>query len=141
MPNAALIRDFKPVCDEINNLAHEGLAITALSDDPKYDFISRYFSPPQTGVPPRIPSREWRTVSSVPYWQDKTGKRSFHAYQASARGGEVWIRLTDTRAFIGGKAVTVLRVKCSNNRWWNKTQSLKTISGPKHSQTDQKRFF
>ncbi|MGI6258852.1 MAG: PhzF family phenazine biosynthesis protein [Anaerolineaceae bacterium] len=107
MPNAALIRDFKPVCDEINNLAHEGLAITALSDDPKYDFISRYFSP-QTGVP-EDPVTGMAHCLLGPYWQDKTGKRSFHAYQASARGGEVWIRLTDTRAFIGGKAVTVFK--------------------------------
>ena len=104
MPNAALIRDFKPVCDEINNLAPQGLAITALSDDP-VRLISRYFSPK-----PASPGSRHGMAHCLlgPYWQDKTGKRSFHAYQASARGGEVWIRLTDTRAF-GGKAVTVFK--------------------------------
>jgi hypothetical protein len=31
------------------------------------------------------------------------------AFQASARGGVVYVRLVDDRVFLGGQAVTVLR--------------------------------
>ena len=107
LANAGMVRDFKPDYDEIGKLAHEGLAITALSDDPRYDFISRYFSP-QTGIP-EDPVTGMAHCLLAPYWESKTGKTSFHAYQASPRGGEIWIRLTDKRAFIGGKAITVMK--------------------------------
>jgi PhzF family phenazine biosynthesis protein len=107
LSSAQLIRDFKPNFEEIGKLAHDGLAITAVSDDPQFDFISRYFSP-QTGIP-EDPVTGMAHCVLAPYWESKTEKRAFHAFQASPRGGELWIRLTDKRAFIGGKAITVLK--------------------------------
>lgn len=107
LENADLVRNFKPDTDEINKLAHEGLAITALGDDGKYDFVSRYFSP-QTGIP-EDPVTGMAHCLLGPYWESKTGKQTFRAYQASPRGGELWIRLSDKRAFIGGKAITVMK--------------------------------
>jgi predicted PhzF superfamily epimerase YddE/YHI9 len=37
------------------------------------------------------------------------GKQDFWAYQASARGGELRVRLRGDRVRLGGNAVTVLR--------------------------------
>ena len=88
-------------------MEYVGLAFTARSDDPKFDFISRYFSP-RTGIP-EDPVTGMAHCALGPYWESKLMKSDFHAYQASARGGEVWVRLSDNRAFIGGKAVTVLK--------------------------------
>ena len=45
----------------------------------------------------------------VPHWAGRLGKREFVAYQASARGGVVRVRLEGDRVLLGGQAVTVLR--------------------------------
>ncbi len=45
----------------------------------------------------------------APYWSAKLAKRELRAYQASARGGELMLRLVGDRVRIGGQAVTVLR--------------------------------
>jgi predicted PhzF superfamily epimerase YddE/YHI9 len=44
-----------------------------------------------------------------PYWKHKLERDELLAYQASARGGEVRVRVAGERVFLGGKAVTVLR--------------------------------
>ena len=45
-----------------------------------------------------------------PYWQAKLGKSDFTAYQASARGGVVRVRVGGDRVLLGGQAVTMSRV-------------------------------
>ncbi len=45
----------------------------------------------------------------TPYWASALGKTEMNAYQASARGGEVNVRLAGDRVFLAGEAVTVLR--------------------------------
>ena len=44
-----------------------------------------------------------------PYWSERLGKTEFVAYQASARGGEIRVRVVGDRVKLGGQAVTVLR--------------------------------
>lgn len=106
MPSADHIRSFLPDFKQIEKLDFEGLAITALSDDPRFDFISRYFSP-RDGIP-EDPVTGMTHCALAPYWEAKLGKSDFHAYQASSRGGELWLHVTPNRVFVGGKAVTVL---------------------------------
>ena len=43
-----------------------------------------------------------------PYWQERLNKFEFIAYQASARGGVVQVRVEGERVKLGGNAVTVL---------------------------------
>jgi predicted PhzF superfamily epimerase YddE/YHI9 len=43
-----------------------------------------------------------------PYWGQRLGKRAMLAYQASARGGMIHVRLEGERVVLGGQAVTVL---------------------------------
>ena len=45
----------------------------------------------------------------VPYWAAKLGKKSFTAYQASARGGILHLTLDGDRVKIAGQAVTVIK--------------------------------
>jgi predicted PhzF superfamily epimerase YddE/YHI9 len=45
----------------------------------------------------------------TPYWAAKLDKTAMSAYQASARGGKVRVRLNGDRVILGGNAVTVLR--------------------------------
>ena len=42
-----------------------------------------------------------------PYWEGRLGKSSFHAYQASERGGDICVEVQGDRVQLGGKAVTV----------------------------------
>jgi len=44
-----------------------------------------------------------------PYWGEILGKQEMVAYQASARGGIVQVRVGPERVYLGGRAVTVFR--------------------------------
>ncbi len=44
-----------------------------------------------------------------PFWAGRLGKDELRAYQASARGGDVRVRVEGDRVCLGGQAVTVLR--------------------------------
>ena len=44
----------------------------------------------------------------IPYWAGLLGKQEFTAFQASARGGVVRVRLEGDRVKLGGQAVTVM---------------------------------
>jgi len=44
-----------------------------------------------------------------PFWSKRLGKNELVGYQASARGGVVYVRLSGDRVYLGGQAVTILR--------------------------------
>ena len=45
----------------------------------------------------------------APFWASRLGKNEFVAYQASARGGTLRVRLDGDRVKMAGHAVTVFR--------------------------------
>ncbi|SFS60070.1 PhzF family phenazine biosynthesis protein [Paenibacillus sp. BC26] len=72
-----------------------------------YDFVSRCFYPasgcdedPVTGS---------AHCALAPYWQRRLRQTSFMAYQASPRGGELFIELRNDRVLLSGQAVTVVQ--------------------------------
>jgi PhzF family phenazine biosynthesis protein len=71
-----------------------------------YDFVSRFFAP-EKGVS-EDPVTGSAHCSLALYWMAKTGKTEFKAYQASERGGTVWMKVVDDRVLLTGTAVTVL---------------------------------
>ena len=73
----------------------------------RFDFVSRFFAP-GTGVN-EDPVTGSAHCTLGPFWQSRTGKSEFVAYQASRRGGEVRVRVDGDRVLLGGQAVTVLR--------------------------------
>ena len=44
-----------------------------------------------------------------PYWSEQLGKTEMPAFQASARGGVVQVRIAGDRVMLGGHAVTVMK--------------------------------
>jgi predicted PhzF superfamily epimerase YddE/YHI9 len=84
-----------------------GVIVTARSDEPRYDFISRFFAP-QSGVD-EDPVTGSAHCALAPYWAGKLGKTDLLAYQASPRGGVVRVSVRGERVLLSGQAVTVLR--------------------------------
>ena len=71
-----------------------------------FDFVSRFFGP-QVGID-EDPVTGSAHSALAPYWAGRLGKEAFRAYQASARGGELRLRLAGDRVIIAGQAVTVI---------------------------------
>jgi PhzF family phenazine biosynthesis protein len=71
------------------------------------DFVSRFFAP-AAGIP-EDPVTGSAHCSLVPYWARRLGKDTLHAWQISARKGELWCTSAADRVLMAGKAVTYLR--------------------------------
>jgi len=103
-----IVRQLDPDLGAIARVAARGVIVTSRADGKtKYDFVSRFFAP-QSGVP-EDPVTGSAHCALAPYWSAKLGKKELIAYQASARGGELRLRLEGDRVKLGGQAVTVLR--------------------------------
>jgi PhzF family phenazine biosynthesis protein len=84
-----------------------GVIVTAASDSPEYDFVSRFFAP-AIGID-EDPVTGSAHCCLGPYWGAKLGKTSLVGFQASRRGGVVRVRVEGPRVALGGAAVTILR--------------------------------
>ncbi len=82
-----------------------GVIVTAPGD--QADFVSRFFAP-SAGIA-EDPVTGSAHCNLIPYWAEKLGKTDLHAYQVSARRGELWCQLKDDRVLMSGKAVTYLK--------------------------------
>jgi len=82
-----------------------GIIITSPGKD--VDFVSRFFAP-SAGIP-EDPVTGSAHCNLIPYWADKLGKNVLHAYQLSARKGELWCELKGDRVLMSGKSVTYLK--------------------------------
>ncbi|PTQ93575.1 PhzF family phenazine biosynthesis protein [Mucilaginibacter yixingensis] len=71
------------------------------------DFVSRFFAP-AAGIP-EDPVTGSAHCNLIPYWAEKLGKNQLHAYQLSARKGELWCELKGDRVLMSGKAVTYMK--------------------------------
>ncbi|MBI2956958.1 MAG: PhzF family phenazine biosynthesis protein [Acidobacteria bacterium] len=100
------IRGLAPDFARLAKVTARGVIVTSRAAPP-YDFVSRFFAP-QSGVP-EDPVTGSAHCCLGPYWSPKLEKSEFLAYQASARGGVVRVRLAGERVMLGGQAVTVLR--------------------------------
>jgi PhzF family phenazine biosynthesis protein len=102
----AIVRDLKPDFRALRAVQARGVMVTARGNG-KYDFVSRFFAP-GAGID-EDPVTGSAHCCLGPYWKEKLGRDELLAYQASARGGEVSVRVAGERVFLGGKAVTILR--------------------------------
>ena len=104
----AEVRGTQPDFVELHKLGVRGVMLTSVSDSKEFDFISRFFAP-GAGID-EDPVTGSAHCCLGPYWSEELGKKELIAYQASARGGVVRIRVgTDDRVYLGGKAVTVMK--------------------------------
>ena len=100
------MRSLRPDFRKLKTLDARGIIATARSDDPKYDFISRFFGP-NVGID-EDPVTGSAHCALAPYWSAKLGKTTMTGFQASPRGGVVGVRVNGDRVILSGQAVTVL---------------------------------
>jgi PhzF family phenazine biosynthesis protein len=101
------IRELKPDFGLLAVVPARGVMVTARSARPQYDFVSRFFGPAAGVNEDPVTGSAHCTLG--PYWQRRLSKDEFVAYQASARGGVVRVKVKGDRVELGGQAVTVLR--------------------------------
>jgi len=90
-------------------LAVRGVIVTAAGGGSGYDFVSRFFAPGSGVLEDPVTGSAHCALG--PYWAGRLGKTELKAYQASARGGEVRVRVRGDRVLLGGRAVTVTRAE------------------------------
>ena len=99
------VRDLTPEMDALRGFPPIAVIVTSRASTPGYDFVSRFFAP-KGGIDEDPVTGSAHCVLG-PYWQPRLGRDTFVAYQASARGGVVRVRVTGERVILGGQAVTV----------------------------------
>ncbi|HOX06523.1 MAG TPA: PhzF family phenazine biosynthesis protein [Planctomycetota bacterium] len=107
LADAATVRRLAPDMARLKLVDIRGVIVTARSDEPAYDFVSRFFGP-QVGID-EDPVTGSAHCCLGPYWGAKLGKSQMVGYQASRRGGVVGVRISGDRVLLSGRAVTVLR--------------------------------
>jgi PhzF family phenazine biosynthesis protein len=103
----ATVRSMTPDFKLLATIKDRGVIVTSQSSDSRFDFVSRFFAP-AAGID-EDPVTGSAHCCLGAYWRKQMGKSEFLAFQASARGGVVRVRVDEKRAFLGGKAVTVLK--------------------------------
>jgi PhzF family phenazine biosynthesis protein len=103
------VRGIEPDARRLRELNVRGVMVTARAAAGEHDFVSRFFAP-GAGID-EDPVTGSAHCALGPYWGLKLGKDEMLAFQASARGGVVRVRLAGDRVKLAGKAVTVLRGK------------------------------
>lgn len=100
-----ILRAMSPDHGRLRTLPVRGVICTCPGRE--FDFVSRFFAP-GSGVD-EDPVTGSAHCALGPYWAAKLGKMEFLAFQASARGGVLRVRVVGDRVKLGGQAVTVLR--------------------------------
>lgn len=107
LESAAAVRECQPDFELMKKLPTLGVIITAASDRDNFDIESRFFAPAM-GVN-EDPVCGSAHCCLAPYWADRLGMTTLRAYQASARGGVLYLELKGDRVALRGNAVTVWR--------------------------------
>ncbi|MDD4138497.1 MAG: PhzF family phenazine biosynthesis protein [Methanoregula sp.] len=109
LPLADDVCSLDPDMNALSALRARGFIVTAASDLPHFDFVSRFFAP-SIGVP-EDPVTGSAHCSLGPYWGAKLNKTELVGFQCSARGGSVRVRLAGDRVILEGHAVHVFSGK------------------------------
>lgn len=101
------LRKLRPDFGKLRALSVRGTIVTSVAESEGYDFVSRFFAP-RAGID-EDPVTGSAHCCLGPFWSKRFAKDELMAYQASARGGVVRVRVGGERVYLGGRAVTVLR--------------------------------
>lgn len=100
-----LLRTMDPDIAALAQIDPGEFLVTCRSDDPRYDFMSRFFAP-AVGIP-EDPVTGSAHCYLAPYWSKKLGKTHMTGFQASSRTGVVECELTGRdRVTLRGNAIT-----------------------------------
>ncbi|MEP3889854.1 MAG: PhzF family phenazine biosynthesis protein [Hellea sp.] len=106
--NEADVREIKPDMSKIIPLSNHGVGITALGGA-EFDCVSRFFVPAE-GID-EDPVTGSAHAAIGPFWAARLGRRQLKAYQASARGGVLWLDIGGERLTISGHAITYMKAE------------------------------
>ncbi len=98
------VRLMSPDFKSLEKIPGRGVIVTAPGD--RADFVSRFFAP-RVGVDEDPVTGSSHCVL-IPFWAGRLGKKDLHAFQVSARGGELFCRCQGDRVVIAGRAVLYL---------------------------------
>jgi PhzF family phenazine biosynthesis protein len=104
------VRDLQPsgsLATLLTSVNAGGLLATSRCESRDYDFVSRFFAPGM-GVP-EDPVTGSMHASLAPFWAARLGKAELHAFQASARGGELRCTVDQARVVLCGPCALYLR--------------------------------
>jgi len=105
LATASDVCDLEPDMEALAGIPARGIIVTAVSDLPAFDFVSRFFAP-SLGVP-EDPVTGSAHCCLGPYWGKKLNKTELSGFQCSLRGGSVRVTLNCDRVVLGGHAVQV----------------------------------
>ncbi len=109
LPRADDVCSLEPDMDALTPIHARGFIVTASSDLPDIDFVSRFFAP-SAGVP-EDPVTGSAHCCLAPYWGEKLNRTEMTGFQCSARGGSVRMKLAGDRVILSGHAVHVFEGK------------------------------
>jgi predicted PhzF superfamily epimerase YddE/YHI9 len=98
------VRSLRPDHTALAKLPVRGVIVTARGGG-GHDFISRFFAPGAGIAEDPVTGSAHCTLA--PFWAERLGRTELRGWQASARGGEVQVRMAGDRVQIGGQAITV----------------------------------
>jgi PhzF family phenazine biosynthesis protein len=104
LESAAELRNLTPDFAQLAKLPGRVVYVTAEGDEPGIDYVCRVFGP-NVGIP-EDPATGGAQCALGPYWAEKLGKNDLAVYQASARGGHLYVCPSGDRVIISGQAVT-----------------------------------
>jgi PhzF family phenazine biosynthesis protein len=99
------VRRVSPDFAALARVPVRGVIVTARPSRPDCDFVSRFFAP-AAGVD-EDPVTGSAHCCLAPFWAERLGRTEMVGFQASERGGTVWVRMAGDRVVLGGHAVTV----------------------------------
>jgi PhzF family phenazine biosynthesis protein len=105
--SAEEVQSLRPDFGKLAATECRGVIVTATSDDPRFDFVSRFFAP-QAGINEDPVTGSAHCCLSE-WWGEKLGKAEMVGFQASERGGVVKVVRDSGRVKLVGRAVTVSR--------------------------------
>jgi predicted PhzF superfamily epimerase YddE/YHI9 len=102
-----VVRTINPDFGRLALVKCRGVVVTARSENPQFDFVSRFFAP-AVGVneDPVTGSAHCLLAS---YWGVRLGKSRMVGYQASRRGGTVQVEVCGERVILGGEGIVSAR--------------------------------
>jgi PhzF family phenazine biosynthesis protein len=101
------VRELRPDFARLRLVEARGVIVTAPGEAGRYDCVSRFFAP-SVGLDEDAVTGSAHAALG-PYWGQRLGRTILRAYQASARGGALRIRLDGDRVELAGRALTVMR--------------------------------
>jgi PhzF family phenazine biosynthesis protein len=103
LDSESTVRSLRPDFYILSTIPARAIIVTSRASSPGYDIVSRVFAP-RLGIN-EDPVTGSAHCSLGSFWKARLHKKELIAYQASARGGVLRLRIEDDRVYLTGKAV------------------------------------